>query len=96
MTQVKGLVVTMDENSEPIKIELDGTPVFASTLDIQYRPKKPALIKMTAYARDISGHRLTVEGPDGNLVLEDRQFYAVSKEDFELLQATKAAARAAQ
>jgi hypothetical protein len=127
------LVISMNERGEPTALELDGRPVFASTLDIQFRNGEPAKVIMEMYVPDIAGGLITrarqrkrdltgqvpaklsydqwlrtqtkefqdeVLGPrraqmfrdghpDGEPVLETREFYAVSKKDHELLMQLK-------
>lgn len=81
------LVVKFDTKGEPSAVELDGRPIFVNKLDVQYRPCEPAKVIMEMYLQDEGG---ILQRHDGDPLTEERVLYAVSKEDFELLQRVKA------
>lgn len=95
-TQEYGLVVTVDDKGEPVDVKFNGKSEFINSIDIHYEGGKPPTVNVEWYVRDISGHSLITRHADGDPVLQRSKLYAVTKEDFELLQATKAAAKVAQ
>jgi hypothetical protein len=80
---MQGLVIKLNDKGEPTSVELDGRPIFVSTLDVQYRPNEPAKIIMEMFVMDAGG--MVVRHGEEPL-MEGMTMYAVSKEDFDFLQ----------
>jgi hypothetical protein len=86
------LKVSLNDKGEPTGIDLDGKPLFVNSMDISLRPCVPMTVKLEAYVRDLSTGGLTVKNPvTGEPEVESLEFYAVSKEDYELLQKLRSA-----
>ena len=80
---MSSLVITLDHKGEPSKVELDGKTLFVTAIDIKYRPCEPGKITLEAYVQDLG--TVIARHPGGEPKMEQMEFYAVSKEDHELL-----------
>ncbi len=85
----KGLVITVDEKGLPQNVYLDGNNILAVKIDVQYRPNQYPVVLLETYLKDDEGHLITND--ENGLATGVKTFYAVTKEDFDLLQTLKAA-----
>jgi hypothetical protein len=67
------------DNGVPTGVFIDDKPVFVEAMDIKFRSCQPALITIQVY----SDH-------PHSMSLSSMVYYAVSKEDYELLKKVKA------